>query len=73
MAKENWVLALLSLVTAVVVSMKAKGLLKLIGGIMVAAGAVLVVVSYLDELKGLVEKGKALCCRCHRESDDWDE
>ena len=30
MAKENWVLALLSLVTAVVVSMKAKGLLKLI-------------------------------------------
>ena len=41
-----------------------KGLLKLIGGIMVAAGAVLVVVSYLDELKGLVEKGKALCCRC---------
>ena len=33
-----------------------KGLLKLIGGIMVAAGAVLVVVSYLDELKGLVEK-----------------
>ena len=26
MAKENWVLALLSLVTAVVVSMKAKGL-----------------------------------------------
>ena len=43
-----------------------KGLLKLIGGIMVAAGAVLVVVSYLDELKGLVEKGKALCCRCHR-------
>ena len=50
-----------------------KGLLKLIGGIMVAAGAVLVVVSYLDELKGLVEKGKALCCRCHRESDDWYE
>ena len=50
-----------------------KGLLKLIGGIMVAAGAVLVVVSYLDELKGLVEKGKALCCSCHRESDDWDE
>ena len=43
-----------------------KGLLKLIGGIMVAAGAVLVVVSYLDELKGLVEKGKALCCRCQR-------
>lgn len=35
-----------------------KGLLKLIGGIMVAAGAVLVVVSYLDELKGLVEKGQ---------------
>ena len=30
MAKENWVLALLSLVTAVIVSMKAKGLLKLI-------------------------------------------
>lgn len=30
MAKENWVLALVSLVTAVVVSMKAKGLLKLI-------------------------------------------
>ena len=30
MSKENWVLALLSLVTAVVVSMKAKGLLKLI-------------------------------------------
>ena len=30
MAKENWVLALLSLITAVVVSMKAKGLLKLI-------------------------------------------
>ena len=29
MAKENWVLALLSLVTAVVVSMKAKGLLKI--------------------------------------------
>ena len=51
-----------------------KGLLKLIGGIMVAAGANLVVVSYLDELKGLVEKGKALCSRCcHRESDDWDE
>ena len=44
------------------------------GYIMVAAGAVLVVVSYLDELKGLVEKGKALCSRCcHRESDDWDE
>lgn len=51
-----------------------KGLLKLIGGIMVAAGAILVVVSYLDELKGLVEKGKALCGRCcHRESDDWAE
>ncbi len=30
MAKENWVLALLSLLTAVIVSMKAKGLLKLI-------------------------------------------
>lgn len=30
MAKENWVLALLSLVTAVVVTMRAKGLLKLI-------------------------------------------
>lgn len=30
MAKENWVLALLSLITAVIVSMKAKGLLKLI-------------------------------------------
>ena len=39
-----------------------KGLLKLIGGIMVAAGAVLVVVSDLDELKGLVEKGNARCC-----------
>ena len=35
-----------------------KGLLKLIGGIMVAAGAVLVVVSYLDELKGLVERAR---------------
>ena len=30
MAKENWTLALLSLLTAVIVSMKAKGLLKLI-------------------------------------------
>lgn len=35
-----------------------KGLLKLIGGIMVAAGAVLVVVSYLDELQGPRGKGQ---------------
>ena len=49
-----------------------KGLLKLIGGIMVAAGAILVVVSYIDELKALCEKCKSACC-CRRESDDWDE
>lgn len=30
MANENWLLALISLITAVVVSLKAKGLLKLI-------------------------------------------
>ena len=47
-----------------------KGLLKLIGGIMVAAGAIFVVVSYFDELKGLAEKVRARCCR-RCEADDW--
>ena len=50
-----------------------KGLLKLIGAIMVTAGAVLVVVSYVDELKALFEKCKTACCRRRCECDDWDE
>ena len=49
-----------------------KGLLKLIGAVMVAAGAILVVVSYLDEIRGLCEKCKTACAR-RRESADWDE
>lgn len=49
-----------------------KCILKLIGIVMAAAGAILVAVSYLDEIKALCEKGKAACCR-RRESDDWDE
>lgn len=54
MAKENWVLALVSLVTAVVISMKAKGLLKLIpifGGIIV--GYLVAFVAYDLDLSGV--------------------
>lgn len=54
MAKENWVLALVSLVTAVVISMKAKGLLKLIpifGGIIV--GYLVAFVAYDIDLSGV--------------------
>lgn len=50
-----------------------KCILKLIGIAMAAAGAILVAVSYLDEIKALCEKGRAACCCRRRESDDWDE
>ncbi|MFV0544977.1 MAG: uracil-xanthine permease family protein [Bacteroides sp.] len=56
MAKENWVLALVSLVTAVVISMKAKGLLKLIpifGGIIV--GYLVAFVAYDLDLSGVCD------------------
>ena len=52
-----------------------KGLLKLIGAVMVAAGAVLVGVSYLDEIKALFERCKTACCRRSHSCDydpDWE-
>ncbi len=48
-----------------------KGLLKLIGAVMVAAGAVLVIVSYLDEIKALFERCKTACC-CRSHDCDYD-